>query len=214
MILISLLQDDGMKWLPSESSHPDSLDAARRAILHWLVGIARYSTSKKQLETQEGNDDQQQAAISEALWQRSHCKLLAQISLRYYDFFKEYFQFMVRKTREIEKMRSSTNQSVDLEDDNTQSIADDDEREGGEEQHLHLARSHWVALALAGNQLREVCLSFLTAESQQLQVSRDQLTHGEHTLKLVPPEENSWVQILRDVHSALSISQEKNKQIE
>lgn len=187
-----------MNSLTSAPSHTDSLDSVGRAIFDWLMQSAQYEsrTRKKHLETcsaeDEGpNKDWQHIIISDVLWQRSHCKLLAQVSLRYLDFFKEHFQWLVRNTKGLEKMQLEASLRLKLEP----SDAEETPSEGSGsavdplDEKLELVTSHWVELALAGGRLKDVCSSFLSKEAQ--------LSSVKSTLT-----ETVWATLLRAIHSA------------
>jgi hypothetical protein len=78
------------------------LDPAGKAILNWLLEIAQSGGAGASPYPSEQN---QLGRMSHGLWERKHCKLLAQVSLRYFTFFKMHLKFLVARTEEMEKER-------------------------------------------------------------------------------------------------------------
>ena len=112
-ILLCLLQDDdGVIPSMSNSHRADHLNPARSAVLDWLVQTAR---SRSPTETEEAEPTTSSAGgeenggvgedIEEWFWERTHCKLLAEVSLRHTDFFDEHIKFLVARTKAIERER-------------------------------------------------------------------------------------------------------------
>lgn len=255
-----------MEWMaPSE---PSLLDPARRVILDWLLQTANRRGKGQQLGT-SGGEGNNQGCMSDRLWHRKHCKLLARVSLRYFDFFKEHLKFLVARTKEMERDTSlgmevdasETERGVSLfvavgeemDDTGLQGMEMDSSKagrdvglvmEGGREERgdtlgmevdpsevgrrkreglgvevdagteganqpsmeeqVAWVTAHWLELVLAGGQVKEVCLSLLLKESQQLsQISQEELTHAECTLTLLPPVDSVWNIVLKAVHSKM-----------
>ena len=178
-----------------EPSHPDSLDPARRVILDWLIKTARCNkiTEPRKTEGMEHETD----TPSMALWERKHCKLLAQLSMKYFDFFKEHFQYLVCKTKEIEKCRAE--ETFNLHSSSTASKGS----------MAEWAISQWVELALIGEQPREVCIAFLQSQVSPCAQSEGTITKcnefsyaGLTFDPSPPPTENIWTELLRTVLSS------------
>ncbi len=175
MILLSVLQsDDNLKWLTTAPSHPDALDCTRRAIYDWIEEVAR------------SNDTPE---LKETLWRNEHCKLVARLSARYFNFFKIHFGSLVSKT-ELKNLKAKSKSERSL------------------AENLMLQEewviSHWVELALAGEITRETCISFLKSRAYpqitplQIQPS---MSIQSQTARTTDP--SLWITILHAVTSSL-----------
>lgn len=206
VILTYLLQNSDSSSVMAAPAHPDSLDTVRRAILDWVMKIADQGAKSKKPETHDiatDSDDQSdnkqdlEREVSDILWQKEHCKLLAQVSARYFDFFKAHFQFLAKKTKRIERTQLEAyalEQCKDEETSNgvaTPSLA----------QQVEWATSHWVELVLTGGQVRDTCISFLSKEAEQ-PVSNKDSTYAAITM-MVPARESVWHELLSAIQHAI-----------
>ena len=144
MILLSVLQsEDNLEWLTPGPSHPDSLDSTRRAIYAWIEKIACSDpTIEERTDTHRD--------LREMLWQSKHCRLVAHLSARYFNFFKIHFGFLVSKTEELHL-------EVQFDSEKSPTAIAIQEEEW--------VISHWVELAMAGEVTRETCISFLQSRA-------------------------------------------------
>lgn len=136
---------ESWKWLDCGGTGDfDCLDPSQKAVFDWLMSILVQPKVKE-----ESSDNK---ALLELLWQRSNSKLLAQVSSKYFDFFKAHLKLLVRKTKEVEKLNMEI--SLNIEED--LSVALEQQKKLKE-----CVLSHWVELSLAGEDIKEVCLSVL-----------------------------------------------------
>lgn len=210
VILLCLLQGDkGDQWFVAcGPSHMDLLDTARRATLEWLLQTAQCKSSRREaakrqevgtIAVGEGDDKEDLGCITDRLWHRKCCKLLAQVSVRYFDFFKEHLKFLVARTEGIERDRGDA--GLGLEGDSSGAGAEDN-GELSLDERIAWATAHWVELVLAGGQVKEACLALLVKESQQVsQISREEATHAGCTLTLVPLKDSVWRTVLNAIRS-------------
>lgn len=154
--------------------------------------------------------------VSTILWKSSHCKLLAKVSLRYFEFFKEHFKFLVSATKAMEKTRLESCLTLDLhsteqaEEMGLSQVGEMELSEGPSysspgtlDEQVEWVTTHWMALSLVGGQPRTVCLSFLTKESKQVPLTvQNELSHGGCVLKLRPPKVSVWNMVLKRVLTA------------
>ena len=136
--------------------------------------------------------------ISSILWKNSHCKLLAKVSLRYFEFFKEHFKFLVSVTKAMEKTRLESCLTVHLHSTEQAEMeaSQMEEMEVSQIEEIKLSQmemevsqieeievfafpgtldeqvesvaNHWLALCLMGGHPRTVCLAFLANQSKQV----------------------------------------------
>lgn len=195
MILLSLIQDAEDCSSPGPTPQDtDHLDPARRAILDWLLKVARGEGLDEQPESSAMETDHPESRedpLSETLWQRRHCGLVASVSARYSDVFKAHFQLLAQRTKLIEKKRLET--SVER-----RASAEGGGSDGLDNQQVEWATSHW--LELTSTQHRDTCVSFLSEELEQLGRSE------EDKKRPAPIRESIWYTLLTTIQSTRKLS--------
>ena len=189
----------------------DSLDPVRKAIFNWLMkATSLYKTDKEIRDNDEMAMDvdgpeinlptEQQQYISDTLWHYENCRLVAQVSLRYADFFKAHVDFLVDKTRSLEKKRLDDLLGVKVKSGEGQ--GSDSGGEGAMsdaypsmEEQVEWVSFHWAELCQAGEHLMKTCLPLLSSSSNQLE-HPEELTHATN---LFPPQESVWSVVLERV---------------
>lgn len=210
---------------PPAPADPDSLEPARRAIFDWIMTLAGHKqvstldvgqgavtmrATDQSDDMQDAEQDLEEGNVSAALWHKEHCKLLAQVSARYFDFFKAHFKFLAHKTKQIEKRRLENINLQPSEGAGVETGGGDpvDSASGGEladlAQEVEWATCHWVELCLACEELRATCVSFLSKELAGLEES----TYEGITMT-VPARDSLWHQLLVAVETAASGSRGK-----
>ena len=166
--------------------------------------------------------------VLNTLWHHDNCKLVAQVSLRYFEFFKAHLQFLVHKTRKLERRRldevmeamidtgeQSLENNARLSDTaETMMETGEGSEDGGEEstdppppplsppplqEEVKWVSVHWVELARTGEQLRETCVSVLTENANPFKNHPDELTCS---MKLPLPPESIWTVLLDRIVAA------------
>ncbi len=244
MILLCLLQDDHSTMSASAQSHPDSLDPARRAILEWLVEAA--SCQRGERRGDQGADDETAMDVGEVdtkqerlqgildtLWHHSNSKMVSQVSLRYFDFFKVHIKFLAGKTRELERrrleeeaahegvMETEEQGGVGTEGKTGEQGRVGTEGETGEQgvvggetpnpppplrEEVEWVSAHWVELARSGEQVRETCISLLKEKSNPFRNHPNELTYSGCCMRLPLPKESIWTVMLDRVLDQSQIS--------
>ena len=196
VILTSLLQDTAdCSCLTPAPTHLNSLDTVRRTILDWLLTVVASQTAKSDSRAQDIQEEDV-TDIADTLWHSDHSKLLAQVSARYLDFFKAYFQMLATRTREIEKRRleSCILQTSDVEPNEEIPLS----------QRIEWATCHWVELAQAGAHLKDICEAFLLKETQQ-PISEAESTYWTMSMRVTVSRESLWYKLLAAMHSVHQI---------
>lgn len=206
MILLCLLQKDTVTLSAPAECCSDSLDPVRKAIFNWLLKAASHhkieirDTDETAMDVDGPETDlptEQQQYIADTLWHYENCRLVAQVSLRYTDFFKAHVDFLVDKTRSLEKKRLDDLLGVKVDSD-----------DGGEgesdacpplEEQVERVSFHWVELCQAGEHLLETCLPLLSSNSSPFEEHPEELTHATN---LFPSHESVWSVVLERVLAA------------
>ena len=213
----------------------DSLDPVRRAVFEWLVKVA---SCCKETAMDVGETDSNQKewhGVLDALWHHSNSKLVAQVSLRYFDFSIHHIKFLVDKTRALEKKRKRLDEAKVEELEGTEddgevkrkrldipeedmTMETDSQGDGGNlspplSEEVERVTAHWVELAQAGNRLKETCISLLSDEANLLKKHSSELTYSGHlSMRLALDQESIWTVILDKVLSASKMIKSMNQQ--
>lgn len=159
-----MLQDESNNLSRDGPSHLDRLDLVRRALFDWLMQAAqqedRPGPSRTRPVSEVGGRDggeertppepvrgEPEVQVSSILWKSSHCKLLAKVSLRYFEFFKEHFKFLVRVTKAVEKARLESCLAMDLHVHSTEQAGEMGLLTSQEEQDIELSQIEEMELS-------------------------------------------------------------------
>ena len=113
-----------------------SVDPVKNAVLEWLMKEIRNVTVTRSAV-------QEPSKLTKVLWNQDPT-LLGQVSSQQLTFFKEHIKYLVH---EVESLQAENSTSVN-------SIA-------AQEVKYRWIRSHFLALALSGDSVREVCISLV-----------------------------------------------------
>ena len=124
--------------VPDEGDGPGaSVDPVKNAVLEWLMKEIRNVTVTRAAV-------QEPSKLTKVLWNQDPT-LLGQVSSQQLTFFKEHIKYLVHEVESLQAENSTTS---------VNSIA-------AQEVKYRWIRSHFLALALSGNSVREVCISLV-----------------------------------------------------
>ena len=134
-----------------------SVHPVRNAIVEWLIKEIGNMTAAR-------TTDQEPSQLAKVLWNQDPT-LLGQVSSQCLTFFKEHIKYLVHK---VESLQAENSTSVN-------SIA-------AQEVKYQWIRSHFLALALAGGNVGDVCISLIKSRASPEMQSTYGASLGAHLM--------------------------------